>query len=208
MKYRGAGALGHWSMVYWIGYVLFRIFRFFFFPCRIIGRENLPSKGGFIFASNHASNLDPFLLGIIPHREIYFFAKKELFQNPFLGWLMRQWHAFPADRSRADIGALKTAIRYLKNGSPLVFFPQGTRRSKGADKARVFSGIGFLAGKAGVPVVPAYIDGSDQCMPPGAKFPRRRRITVTIGQPLVFPESASHENIAAQVMEQILVLRP
>lgn len=194
-------------MVYWIGYILFRIFRFLFFPCRIIGRDHLPKEGGFIFASNHASNLDPFLLGIIPHRGIYFFAKKELFQNPIFGWLMRQWHAFPVDRSRADIGALKTSIRYLKNGSPLVFFPQGTRQARSAGRGRVFSGIGFLVSKTGVPVIPAYINGSDQCLPPGAKFPRRRRITITIGSPLVFRPDDAHDVITAQVMDAILALK-
>jgi len=193
-------------MVYWIGYVLFRIFRFLFFPCRIIGREHLPGDGAFIFASNHISNLDPFLLGIIPHREIYFFAKKELFRNPVLGWLMRQWHAFPVDRSRADIGALKTSIRYLKNGYPLVFFPQGTRSASDEGGAQAFAGVGFLVSKTGAPVIPAYIDGADQCMPPGAVFPRRRWITITIGKPIVFQDGESHNDIAVRIMEAIFAL--
>jgi 1-acyl-sn-glycerol-3-phosphate acyltransferase len=194
-------------MVYWIGYFFFHIFRLIWFPCKIIGKENLPKKGAFIFASNHASNLDPFLLGIIPTREIYFFAKKELFKNPIIGWLMREWHAFPADRDRADIGAFKTSIRYLRKGSPLVFFPQGTR-NRPDQKGRVFSGIGFLVSKANVPVVPAYIVGSDKCMPPGSKFPRRHWITIVIGKPIFFSETSSYEGISQEVMAQIQALRP
>lgn len=192
-------------MVYWIGYFFFHIFRLIWFPCRIIGKENIPKKGACIFASNHQSNLDPFLIGIVPFREVYFFAKKELFKHPVMGWLMREWHAFPADRHRADIGAFKTAIRYLKNGSPLVFFPQGTRHRPGRKK-RTFSGIGFLVHKTGVPVVPVYIDGSDQCMPPGAKFPKRHWITVTFGKPIFFPQEMSYEDIAHKTMEQIQAL--
>lgn len=189
-------------MIYWIGYILFRIFRFFLFPCRIIGRENLPKSGAYIFASNHASNLDPFLLGIIPLRGVYFFAKKELFVKPVMNWVMRQWHAFPVDRQRVDIGALKAAIRYLRNGFPLVFFPQGTRSDPGK-KNKVFSGVGFLVNKTHVPVVPAYIKDSDKCMPLGAKFPRRHRIIITIGKPIFFPETASHAEVTAVVMDHI-----
>lgn len=192
-------------MIYWLGYYFMRLMRFLFFPCRIIGKENIPSTGAFIFSSNHSSNLDPFILGIIPSREIYFFAKKELFKNPLLGWLLRQWHAFPVDRHRADIGALKKSIRYLRNGCPLVFFPQGTRNRPGK-KARTFSGIGFLVSKTGAPVVPVYIKDSDKSLPPGAKFPKRHPVTVVIGKPVIFPQSASHENIAQGVMERIHAL--
>jgi len=193
-------------MIYWIGYFFFHIFRMIWFPCHIVGKENIPKKGACIFASNHNSNLDPFLIGIVPRREVYFFAKKELFKNPFVGWLMREWHAFPADRNRADIGALKTAIRYLCSGHPLVFFPEGTRG--GSEKnGKVFPGVGFLASKADVPVVPVYIDGSEKCMPPGAKFPKRHWITVTFGQSITFPQSASYEEISNAVMQGILDLK-
>lgn len=189
-------------MIYWIGYFFFHIFRFIWFPCRIRGKANIPLKGACIFASNHNSNLDPFLIGIVPKREVYFFAKKELFKHPVIGWLMRQWHAFPADRSRADIGALKTAIRYLRNGHPLVFFPEGTRGGIQTN-GKAFPGVGFLASKAQVPVVPVYIDGSEKCMPPGSKFPKRHWITVTFGSPIFFPESASYEDISSAVMRRI-----
>lgn len=189
-------------MIYWIGYFWFRIFRMIWFPCRIVGKENIPKNGAFIFASNHQSNLDPFLIGIVPFREVYFFAKKELFEKPFFGWLMREWHAFPADRKRADIGAFKTAIRCLKNGSPLVFFPQGTRSRPGRKK-RTFSGVGFLVHKTNVPVVPVYIDGSDKCMPAGAKFPKRHWITITFGKPISFSQDVSYEEIAHDVMDHI-----
>ena len=69
--------------VYLLQYFFFHIFRMIWFPCHIMGKENIPKEGGFIFASNHASNLDPFLIGIVPFREVYFFAKKELFKNMF-----------------------------------------------------------------------------------------------------------------------------
>ncbi|MEW5895492.1 MAG: lysophospholipid acyltransferase family protein [Candidatus Omnitrophota bacterium] len=193
-------------MVYWIGYYLFHLFRFIWFPCQIHGLENIPSHGGVIFASNHNSNLDPFIIGIIPKREVYFFAKKELFKNPVLAWLMREWHAFPVDRSRADIGALKTSIRYLREGSPLVFFPEGTRGG-GAD-GKTFPGIGFLVSKTRVPVIPVYIEGSERCLPPRAKFPRRTAVSVFFGKPMFFPETVSYEEISTRVMQGIITLNP
>ena len=194
-------------MVYWIGYFFFHIFRLIWFPCRITGLQNIPKIGAFIFASNHASNLDPFLLGILPRREVYFFAKKELFKHPVAGWLQKEWHAFPADRNRADIGALKKAIWYLRHGSPLIFFPEGTRAGSGREQ-RVFSGIGFLVNKTNVPVVPAYIQDSDKCLPPGARFPKRTWVTIRIGSPVFFPETASHQDIASTVMARIQGLKP
>ncbi len=192
-------------MLYWIGYYLFHVFRFLWFPCKIRGKENIPLEGGCIFASNHNSNLDPFLIGIIPKREVYFFAKKELFKNRFVGWLMRQWHAFPADRNRADIGALKIAIAYLRNGHPLVFFPEGTRGGI-KNQGKVFPGVGFLASKANVPIIPVHLKGSDVCMPPGSKFPKRHWITVSFDKPIFPSDFSSYEEISAAVMQRILVL--
>lgn len=194
-------------LVYWAGFYLSRFFSFFLFPFKLKGSENLPKGQGFILASNHVSNIDPIVLGIIAPRRMYFFAKKELFRNPVVAWILHRWNALPVDRGRADIWALKTSIGCLKKGFPLVFFPQGTRQRTGQE-GKVFSGIGFLVNKTQVPVVPVFLEGSERVLPPGAKWFHRSLITVHIGKPIRFSNEASHEEIAQTVMEKISALSP
>ncbi|MFP4472329.1 MAG: lysophospholipid acyltransferase family protein [Candidatus Omnitrophota bacterium] len=194
-------------MIYWLVYYTTKFVFFFFVPHRIYGRQNMPEKGGFILACNHASNLDPMLMGIVPTRRVSFFAKAELFKNSILGWVLRGCDAFPVRRGRPDIGALKESVRRLRSGRPLVFFPQGTRSANGNSK-RVFPGVGFLAGKSGVPVVPVFISGSDRALPRGAKFPRRVPIRIYVGHPVHFPPETSYEDISHSVMDHIHALAP
>jgi len=195
--------------LYWLAYHLFRLLSFVFFPLRVIGRENVPRQGHFVFASNHLSNLDPMLLGLCVPFRISYMAKDSLFKNKVFGWVL--WNvssAFPLKRGKPDIGALKEAIRRLKRDSAVVVFPQGTRTldPKEQTSDNVQEGVGFLVAKSGVPVLPARIIGSDKVMPPGAKFPRRKLITIIIGKPLVFSGQESYGQISRDVMRSILEL--
>lgn len=194
-------------LVYWTGFYICRFLSFFLFPFKVKGLENLPRGEGFVLASNHVSNIDPIVLGIVPRRRMYFFAKQELFKNPVIAWVLHRWNALPVDRGRADIWALKTSIGCLKKGFPLVFFPQGTRQRSG-EKGKVFSGIGFLVNKAQVPVVPLFLEGSERVLPPGSKWFHRSLITVHIGKPIRFSTESTHEEIAQTVMAQISALNP
>jgi len=190
-------------MFYWTAHTFLRILRFFCFPMKVYGREHIPSRENYIIASNHQSNLDPVLLGIsILNRALNYFAKDSLFKNRVLGTLIRWGGAFPVKRGKGDVWALKEAVRRLKSKGPLVMFPEGTRK-RGDDEQEAYPGIGFLATKAGVPIVPAYIDGSDKVMPPGVKWPRRHLITITYGAPLYFSPGTDYDQIAREVMRHI-----
>lgn len=170
-------------MLYFIGWLYFLIRIRSRLSVRVIGRENVPPKGAFIFASNHASYLDPVLLGTSVYRPVSYMAKESLFNTPLKAWALKSVRVFPVKRNEGDPGAIKTAIRILRSGEPLVIFPEGTR-SKDGRLQQGKPGIGFIVSKAKVPVVPAYIEGAFEAMPGGVDSVRRHPVTVYIGKPV------------------------
>ncbi len=192
-------------MIYWLTYTLANVFLAVALRLKVIGKKHIPRHGAFILATNHISNLDPVIIGAICPRRTGFFAKEELFRSRFLGWWLRGCDAFPVHRGKADRAALREAVSRLRSGRPLVFFPQGTRvRERG--EGEVFPGVGFLVAKSGVPVVPAFIKGSDDAMPPGTKRIRRVPVEVRIGQPVAFSQEQSYNEISEGVMDAIYSL--
>jgi 1-acyl-sn-glycerol-3-phosphate acyltransferase len=130
------------------------------------GMEHLP-KGGFVIASNHVSNVDPFAVAwAVWPREIRFMAKAELFTRWF-AWAMRGAGTFPVKREQADPEALKTAVRLLRSGEIVGMFPEGTRQRKGLNKkfeARAHSGTARIALTAHVPLIPVGIVGTERLL--------------------------------------------
>jgi len=169
-------------MIYWIAYFFLKLFSYIFYPLTIRHRENIPAQGGFIFASNHKSNMDPMLVGLTARRRISYMAKDSLFKNPVAAFFIRAFGAFPVRRGRPDRGALKEALKRLGAGQPLVLFPQGTRAAGHRKSGE--AGLGFLAVKAGVPVVPVRIFDSNKVLPQGRKYLLPHRVTIVIGKPL------------------------
>jgi 1-acyl-sn-glycerol-3-phosphate acyltransferase len=132
------------------------------------GRENLPAEGGYVLASNHLSNLDPWPLGmpVWPKRFLRFMAKSELYWWP-LRYVLKGVGAFPVRRGQHDLAAIETAVKLAREGYAVVMFPEGTRRKKGIVKkfeARPRSGAARIALEAGVPLVPAALKGTDTLM--------------------------------------------
>lgn len=133
------------------------VLRLFYRP-QIIGLENVPQDGAFIVCAPHSSNIDPFLMMCFIGRQhqIHMMAKKELFDAPVIGRIMRTTQMISVDRTTTDINSVRSAMAYLKDGEKLGMFPEGTRVSEG-EAADAKSGIVRLADKVGVPVVPMYI---------------------------------------------------
>jgi len=169
---------------------------------RVSGRENIPRKGGFILVSNHASNLDPVLLGIVLPRRLDYLAKEELFTSSFFGSLLRSVGSVPLKRGSADVGALKESLRRLNEGRGLVMFPGGTRLGDGT-LSRAQAGVGFLAAKSGVPVIPALIKGSDAAMPKGAKRIKRAVVSISFGKQIFIERRMPYQQIADEIMQVI-----
>jgi 1-acyl-sn-glycerol-3-phosphate acyltransferase len=136
------------------------------FRHRARGVGNVPAEGGFVLAANHASNLDPWPLGLplFPRRFLRFMAKAELHRFP-LGTIISAGGAFPVHRGLQDEEAIATAVRLCRAGHAVVIFPEGTRRRKGLRKKhepRWHTGAARIALEAGVPLVPAGITGADR----------------------------------------------
>lgn len=173
------------------------------------GLENVPPEGGFVLASNHVSNFDPWPLGmpLWPRRQLYFMAKAELF-NPVLAGPLRAVGAFPVRRGERDVEAVETAVRLAREGRIVAMFPEGTRQSKGLVKRhahRPRTGTARIALSAGVPIVPAAVKGTD-------RLSRLARLHVAFGEPVPVddlagkPASEAGQIATDRLMERIYAL--
>ncbi|HOP05831.1 MAG TPA: lysophospholipid acyltransferase family protein [candidate division Zixibacteria bacterium] len=190
------------SLTWLIFKILFRI--------RIRGTENIPAEGPFILATNHLSYFDPPLSGSFFKREVYFMAKQELFKNKLFGGIIRRTNALPIRRGAVDRAALEMCLGVLERGEALTIFPEGTR-SKGDKFLSAKPGIGMVAVRAGCPIVPAYIHGSNHL---SACFFGRDRMSITYGKPITADEVAAYsadkqgyQALAEAVMERIGALK-
>lgn len=147
--------------------------------CKFSGQENIPKDGAAIFCSNHGSFSDPIAVAVgCPGRIIHFMGKKELFEIPVLKYIVPYLQAFPVDRSKNDMRAIKTALKYLKEGEAIGIFAQGTRVSEG-DEAAAKGGVALIAAKSGAPIVPVHVIG---------RFGFRTNIKVVYGEPISLAE--------------------
>jgi 1-acyl-sn-glycerol-3-phosphate acyltransferase len=170
--------------LYWFCYTLSGIIAKTVFSYHAFGRENIIEDGPAIMAANHQSYLDPPLVGITCREELYFLARKTLFEKKLLGPLISRVNALPVDLSRGDLTAVRTIINLLKDGHRTVIFPEGTRSLDGnIQPAR--PGIGMIIAKTLVPVVPMRIFGSFQAWPKGGKI-TPHPITIVVGKPIRF----------------------
>ncbi|CQR74336.1 1-acyl-sn-glycerol-3-phosphate acyltransferase [Sporomusa ovata DSM 2662] len=191
---------------------MYELLRMFFavlfsiaFRWRTFGIENIPA-GGAIIAANHISLWDPPVVGTALPRRAHFMAKEELFANPVFGWLISKLGAFPVKRGAADRTAIKTALTLLKKGSILVIFPEGTR-SKDGKLGTPEAGLALLALKAGVPVIPAAITGTNKIFRAGHVLPK---FCIRFGKPILpgcdNAGKESMEKMSTQVMTEISYL--
>lgn len=149
------------------------------------GRENLSAQGPVIIVANHVSNWDPIVVGVALDRQVYFMAKKELFKVPILKHILLALGAFPVDRSRSDLGAIKTALRLLLQGKVVGMFPEGKRNRSGQPLLPFQSGVALLALKTNASVIPVGVQGSRKIFHRGWFRP----FTVRIGPPVALPDS-------------------
>ncbi len=187
--------------VYWTLRAILVPFFLVYFRLQRVGREHLPRSGPLLLASNHRSFLDPFVIGTLVRRPVYYMAKRELFEKRWQAWVLNALGAFPVDRGAGDRDAMETARAILARGDCVVVFPEGTRVRSGplGDPRR---GIGRLALETGAPVAPVAVIGSD-AVRRGWRI-RPRKVRLRVGAPLRFPtvESCSPA-LAAGVTERI-----
>ena len=160
---------------------------------RVLGHENVNQAGGFLLAANHISHFDPFLISLTVRRKIDWMTMAEFFRSPVLGFLLRAIDAFPAERDRADLKTIRTAIERLKEGRIVGLFPEGGIRDGARsllEGAPLRPGASTLAHIAGVPALPCVILGSDRLYSKRQWLPfRRTPIWIAFGNPIShFPE--------------------
>jgi 1-acyl-sn-glycerol-3-phosphate acyltransferase len=188
-------------VLYWIVRLTFVPFFLVYFRMTRVGREHLPRRGPLLLACNHRSFLDPFLVGTLVRRPVYYMAKRELFENRLVAWLLSRLGAFPVDRNAGDVEAMETARAIVERGDCVVLFPEGTRVRPGPLGAPR-RGVGRLALQTGAPVAPVAVSGSDQVRR-GWRI-RPRKVRLRVGAPMLFPTVATPTPaLAARVTERV-----
>ena len=148
------------TLVYWLVRAILQPAFHAYFRLRRIGREHIPAQGPVIIASNHRSFLDPFVIGMMARRPMYYVAKKELFAPRPVAWMLSALGAFPVDRGASDMAMIETARALLARGEIVLMFPEGTRTRPGP-LGRPKRGVGRLALETGAPVVPVAVSGTE-----------------------------------------------
>lgn len=128
---------------------------------QVEGAAKIPATGRLILASNHVSGWDPLVIGVAARRELFYLAKKELFESRLLRPLLRSCNAVPIDRARVDLSAMRTVVNLLQMEKAVVLFPEGTRSRNGV-LGDVKEGVGLLAIKGRADILPVYIQGTQR----------------------------------------------
>ena len=205
---------------YFIGWSLFRLIYATYFRWRVYNPENVPLNGPVILASNHASFIDPPLVGSGLHRTVNYLARESLFRFPIVGAILRSWHAVPVDRDGGGASGLRAILDRLLQGGAILLFPEGTR-SKDGNLQPARSGIGLTVIKSNAPVVPVRVFGTFQAYNRTHKFPRPHRIAVKYGRPIDFSTLRAegkvcskprlkeiYQEVADRIMTEIAALQP
>ncbi len=177
-----------------------------FFRGEVDGLENLPKSGAFLIASNHASHLDPPIIGSQVPRQMCFFARKTLWKPGVAAWWLDTVGTIPVDRDGgADVTAIKRVLRALGEGKALILFPEGTRSPDGQLQTPK-PGVGLIACRTQVPVVPARIFGSFEAFGRGGRLRPGTPVSVVFGRPLApsYYDPGSGKERYQQASERIM----
>ncbi|HXV67530.1 MAG TPA: lysophospholipid acyltransferase family protein [Nitrospira sp.] len=193
-----------WVLTRAIGRVCFRY--------RVEGQ--IPLTGGLLIAANHASYLDIPLLGCGMKRRAWYLGRSDLFPVPVLNSILKSLGWIPVRVGRLDREAFGRAISLIQAGEVVVIFPEGGRSQDGHLRPPK-AGIGVIVSQTGCPVIPAYLKGTFDVLPRGARWPRWRQVTVRFGEPLTFETTGRkdraenkrfYEQVSRTVIERIAAL--
>ena len=191
-----------------------------YFRWRVFNAQRVPLEGPVILAANHASFIDPPLVGAGLEREINYLARESLFRFPVVGAILRSVNSVPVDRDGGGAAGLKAILGRLLAGGGIILFPEGTRTRNGRlQPAR--SGIGLTVIKSEAPVLPVRVFGTFEAYGRHLKFPHPHPIAVKYGQPMRFEKLRAeartcpkprlkeiYQQIADEIMEAIAKLEP
>lgn len=173
------------NLSYRLGWYFFRALFKIYFRSRFYNPERVPLTGPVILAANHASFLDPPLVGSGLRRKINYLARESLFDVFVVGSVLKSWSVVPVDREGGGAKGLKAILDRLLAGGAIILFPEGTRSRDGKlQPAR--SGIGLTVIKSAAPVVPVRVFGTYEAFGRHLRWPRPHRLAVKYGRPLDF----------------------
>ncbi len=181
------------NLFYSFMHLMSRFILWALFRLERIGVENIPRRGGIVFAANHASFLDPILMASASPRQMYFLAKDELFKGFFFPLLLRSLNAMPIKREGVSPLIFRRVNKLIGEGNALLLFPEGTR-SKSGKIGKGKTGVSLISYASSSPVIPVFIEGSFNALPPGAKMITPVKIKVKFGKPLYPEREKKREN--------------
>ena len=173
------------NLIYRFIWLLSRFLFRFYFGWKAFFPERIPLNGPVILASNHASYIDPLLIGAGVNRTINFLARNTLYRFSPIRWLLLKLETVPVDRDGAGGTGLKAILDRLNKGAAILLFVEGTR-SKDGLLQQAKSGIGLIVIKTNAPVIPIRLFGTFEAMGRHHTFPRPRKLIVKYGNPINF----------------------
>ena len=208
------------NLSYRLGWLFFRALYTVYFRWQVFNAERVPQSGGVILAANHASFIDPPLVGSALPRPINYLARESLFRFPVVGAVLHSWNAVPVNRDGGGAAGLRAILDRLLADGGIILFPEGTRTLDGKlQPAR--SGVGLTVIKSTAPVVPVRVFGSYEAYGRHLKFPRPYRVIVKFGQSIDFSAlrkeaqtcdkvrlKAIYQQVADEIMAAIARLEP
>ena len=208
------------NLPYFLGWCGFRVFFKLYFRWHVYNADRVPLKGGVILASNHASYIDPPLVGAGLRRLVSYLGRENLFGIPVLGWVLRHWEVVPVDRDGGGAVGLRAILDRLLAGSAILLFPEGTRTYDGKIQP-VRAGIGLTVLKSTAPVVPVRVFGMFEAYGRHQLFPRPYPVAVKYGQPMRFEQLRAeakvcskprlkqiYQQVADEIMAAVVRLEP
>ena len=191
-----------------IGFPIVRALAAVVAPWRIEGAENIPRTGGYILVANHINWKDPPWIEFALGRAIRYMGKRELFEMPVIGFVLRAIGAFPVRRGEADRGALQMALAVVAAGQPLGFFPEG-HRSESGQLIRARAGVAHIARNSNAPIIPLAVSGTRRARL-GAFW--RRDILFRVGPAFraadLDVKSDDQQALADAIMRRVAALMP
>lgn len=194
------------SFLKFVGYIPFNLV--YLFRTKYIGGKNMPKEGPVIVCCNHISAADPLFLICLFKRQIRFMGKAEVFKGRFLNWFFRNVGVFPVKRGEADLEAVKTSIRILRNNEVLGIFPEGHRQSDDNNRDEAHPGVAMFAAKTKATVLPVAITAKNN------KIRAFSKVVVKCGEPISYEElgfnglnNDEYKRVSKEIMDRIYKIK-
>lgn len=200
------------TLFYYITIWSFYFFFLIYNRVRVRGKSELKKflrehKAPVILAANHESYLDPPIIAATYPGRLRYIAWEDLFRRRFLGFLIKNLGAVPVSHENRSSAAtlLRQVIGFIENGQSVLIFPEGQRTLDGKLQP-LEGGVALLAAKTGAPIVPVWLEGPYESLPPGKGFPKPVKISVTYGEPIKItdlPNDMNEKDRRAEILKRL-----